>query len=128
MAKIVRYNGDTESYYPCTEPTMLVKGRKYEVILAKDRNYQTDYILKGIEGHFNSMWFIEVEDTDCTMMGVAGEIPVIGQTLSVSQMVNIGGRIHFFSHETEPVRAFYNLGNNIYQVITAAEVLYAYIL
>ena len=32
MAKIVRYNGGTESYYGCSEPTELVIGKEYEVI------------------------------------------------------------------------------------------------
>ena len=50
MAKIVRYNGGTQSYYGCTEPNALVVGKEYEVIAAKDRGWQTDYTLKGVSG------------------------------------------------------------------------------
>lgn len=60
MAKKVRYNGGTESYYGCSDPTNLVVGKEYEVVLSKDRGWQTDYILKGIDGEFNSVWFDEV--------------------------------------------------------------------
>ena len=40
MAKIVRYNGGTMSYYGCSEPTELVIGKTYEVISENDRGWQ----------------------------------------------------------------------------------------
>ena len=55
MAKKVRYNGGTESYYGCSDPTNLVVGKEYEVILSKDRGWQTDYTLKGVDGEFNCL-------------------------------------------------------------------------
>jgi len=62
--KIVRYNGGTESYYSCSDPTDLVIGKEYEVISAKDRGWQTDYTLKGVTGEFNSVWFDEIKSGD----------------------------------------------------------------
>ena len=59
--KIVRYNGGTDSFYGCTEPTDLVIGEKYEVSGTFQRNLQTDYILKDIPGHFDSTWFDDVQ-------------------------------------------------------------------
>ena len=34
MAKKVRYNGGTQSYYDCSEPTNLDVGKEYEVVLS----------------------------------------------------------------------------------------------
>ena len=41
MAKKVRYNGGTQSYYGCSDPTNLVVGKEYEVVLSRDRGWQT---------------------------------------------------------------------------------------
>ena len=60
MAKKVRYNGGTQSYLGCSEPTVLVVGKEYEVISSTDRGWQTNYTLNGIKGNFNSVWFDEV--------------------------------------------------------------------
>ena len=64
MAKKVRYNGGTQSYYDCSDPTNLVVGKEYEVVLSRDRGWQTDYTLKGVDGEFNSVWFDEVSSDD----------------------------------------------------------------
>ena len=86
MAKKVRYNGGTLSYYGCSDPTNLVVGKEYEVVLSKDRGWQTDYTLKGIYGEFNSVWFDEVSSDDKVYMAIAHEVPVIGEKYSCYKM------------------------------------------
>ena len=61
MAEIVIYNGQTGSYYECSDPEVLSVGKEYEVIWKFDRGWQTDYVLKGIKGRFNSCWFEPVK-------------------------------------------------------------------
>lgn len=58
----VVYNGGTECYYPCDEPTSLIVGKEYEVIQQIDLKFQTNYVLSGIDGEFNSIWFDSEED------------------------------------------------------------------
>ncbi len=55
----VRYNGDTYHYKPCDEPKALKKGKRYKVIGFVKGEFQTNLILKGIKGEFNSLWFDE---------------------------------------------------------------------
>lgn len=86
MAKKVRYNGGTQSYYGCSDPTNLVVGKEYEVVLSKDRGWQTDYILKGVSGQFNSVWFDEVSPDDKVYMAIAHKVPVIGEKYSCYRM------------------------------------------
>ena len=62
MAKKVRYNGGTESYYNCSNPSILVVGQEYTVIKEDVYPWQTDYILEGLYGKFNSVWFDDVTD------------------------------------------------------------------
>ncbi len=61
MAKTVRYNGGKLSFYGCTDPKKLRKGKKYKVIAEDVMDWQTDYTLKGVKGEFNSCWFDEVQ-------------------------------------------------------------------
>lgn len=58
--RIVRYNGETRSYYGCSSPKDLVVGQKYEVLSEDVKDWQTNYTLKGVKGYFNSVWFDEV--------------------------------------------------------------------
>lgn len=60
MAKKVIYNGGTQSYKGCSDPSLLKKGKKYLVISERDLGFQTNYILNGIKGEYNSVWFDEV--------------------------------------------------------------------
>ena len=89
MAKIVRYNGGTQYFYPCTKPYMLVVGREYEVIHAKVSDCHTEYTLKGVEGEFNSVWFDEVEDNNSfatTYLAVSYDIPEKGESYACSRL------------------------------------------
>ena len=75
MTKQVRYNGGTESYYGCSDPINLVVGEEYEVVFSRERGWQTDYTLKGVDGEFNSVWFDEVSSDDKVYMAISQEVP-----------------------------------------------------
>lgn len=51
--EIVYYNGKTEYWIPCDDPTILIKNKPYKIIGFNDGNY----ILENIEGCFNPLWF-----------------------------------------------------------------------
>ena len=118
MAKKVRYNGGTQSYYGCSDPTNLVVGKEYEVVLSRDRGCQTDYTLKGVDGEFNSVWFDEVSSDDKVYMAIAHEVPVIGERYSCNKMEFINGQPKLIAWSTSTVKGINYIGNNIYQVTT----------
>ena len=119
MAKKVRYNGGTLSYYSCSDPTNLVKGKEYEVLGSKDRGWQTDYVLKGIDGEFNSVWFDTVSsDDDKVYMAIAHEAPKINERYTCYKLNFINGQPKLVGWSTSPVKAINYMGNNIYQVAT----------
>ena len=118
MAKKVIYNGGTESYYDCSDPIVLVEGKEYEVVYARDRGFQTDYTLKGIDGEYNSVWFDEVSPDDKVYMAFSHEIPVIGERYSCHKIMLINGMVNFIHLSTSTVKEIKSLGNNIYQVTT----------
>ena len=62
MVKKVSYNGGTESYYNCSNPSVLVVGQVYTVIKEDVYAWQTDYTLEGFYGKFNASWFDDVTD------------------------------------------------------------------
>ena len=57
MVKKVRYNGGTQSYYGCSDPTNLVPGEEYEVVHIEVFGWHTKYSLRGVDGKFDSTWF-----------------------------------------------------------------------
>ena len=122
MAKKVRYNGGTQSYYGCSKPTNLVKGKEYEVVLSRDRGWQTDYTLKGVEGEFNSGWFNEVSSDNKIYLAIAHDVPVIGERYSCYKMEFINGQPKFFGWSTSAVEEINYMGNNIYEVTTCNSV------
>ena len=121
MAKIVIYNGGTESYYGCTSPTDLVRGKKYEVISVNDRGWQTDYTLNGVEGHFTSCWFDEVS-SDKTFIALARTVPTVGERCDCYKIEFVNGQPKLRSWHTSTVREITDMGNNIYRVTTCNSV------
>lgn len=115
MAKIVRYNGGTESYYGCSDPANLVFGKDYEVVHERDRGFQTDYILRGVSGAFNSCWFDEVSQT---FIAIANTIPTIGKRYSCSRLEVVNGQPKFNDCLTSTVKKVVDVGNNLYTVTT----------
>ena len=92
MAKKVRYNGGTQSYYGCSDPTNLVVGKEYEVVYARDRGWQTDYTLAGIDGEFNSVWFDEITSEEKVYMALSREVPTVGKPCSCYKVDFINGQ------------------------------------
>ena len=117
MAKIVRYNGGTESSHTCSEPTKLVLGQEYEVTGKKVSACQTDYTLKGVDGEFNSSWF-DVISAPTTFMAVSHNVPTVGKRCECSKMEFVDGHLNFVGWSTSTVKDVQDMGNNIYRVET----------
>ena len=118
MKKIVRYNGGTMSYKGCSEPTELVVGKEYAVIATNDRGWQTDYTLKGVEGHFNSVWFEDVPSVGINFMALARTVPIVGKSCECFKIEYLKGQINLISISTSTVKEVLDMGNNIYRVTT----------
>ena len=118
MAKTVRYNGGTDTFYPCTKPTKLVVGKEYVVISSEDRGFHTNYVLAGVEGKFNSVWFDEVTEDDKVYVALSRQYPVIGKPYVCYRIEYSGDKVNLKGYSTTPVKAVQHLGNNIYYVTT----------
>ena len=114
MTKLVQYKGDRISYKGCTSPSLLVVGKIYEVNEEIDLGYQTNYILKEVDGEFNSVWFKKVELP--VAMALAKEMPNLGKP-----MKNL---LRFTKNEvrqilqTTPVRNIEKIERNVFKVLT----------
>ena len=118
MEKKVRYNGGTLSYYGCSDPTNLVVGKEYEVVFSRDRGWQTDYTLKGVDGEFNSVWFDEVSSDDKVYMAIAHGIPEINKSCHCYKLEIRNGNPELVSWFTSDVQKIEDMGNSIYKVTT----------
>jgi len=77
--KLVRYNGGTESYTYCSSPNVLTKGKVYEVVDEKVYNFHTNYLLNGVIGEFNSVWFDTANPIPkTTHFALASTVPTVG--------------------------------------------------
>lgn len=118
MVNKVRYNGGTQSYYSCSDPNNLVVGKEYEVVFTRDCGWQTNYILKGVDGEFNSVWFDDESSDDKVYIAIAHEVPVIGKKYTCYKLEFINGQPKLIACSTSAVRGIDYIGNNIYQVTT----------
>ena len=125
MSKVVRYNGGKDSYGGSfTNPTMLVTGKEYELLYSKQHAWSTEYILKGVQGTFNSCWFDEVgqpADYPPTFLAVSHNFPTIGERLECYKAeydARHGGTPNFVSWSTSKVTDIRELGTNTYYVKT----------
>ena len=73
--KLVKYNGETDTYKYCSSPKLLKKGEFYEVVSEDIGECQTNYTLKGVNGYFNSVWFDNVK----VGFVIATKAPQIGE-------------------------------------------------
>ena len=122
--KIVRYNGGTQSYYSCSDPSNLIVGKEYEVINSNDRCWQTDYTLKGIEGEYNSVWFDQIYSEANVYMAISHETPEIGKGYSCYRINFINNQPQLFNCRTSTVKSIDYLGNDIYMVKTRNSIYY----
>jgi hypothetical protein len=78
-----RYNGDTYHYKPCDDPKALKKGKRYKVVGFVKGEYQTNLILKGVKGEFNSLWFDnwEIPEGKPVYQCSTSRIPKVGEQL-----------------------------------------------
>ena len=84
MAKKVRYNGGKMTYLECSNPKVLTVGKEYEVSQTIVQRFQTNYVLKGVEGYFNSTWFDEVATE--IYLAITDEIPRIGERCRLTKI------------------------------------------
>ena len=125
MSKVVVYNGGTRFYAGVfTKPTMLVKGKKYELHYAMEDYRNTTYVLKGVKGKFNSCWFDDVDGSTeypLTFLAVGYKFPVIGESLECFKAKynsRTGGNPEFLLWTTSEVTGIEELGKNTYYVRT----------
>ena len=114
MAKKVRYNGGTVSYYSCSRPDKLVGGKEYDVAHIIERGYQTNYTLDEVDGEFNSIWFDEIK----TYMAVGFNVPVIGERYHCFTMELNHNHARSGECCTSKVKSVFNICDNIYRVTT----------
>lgn len=117
MAKIVRYNGGTESYYGCSSPSSLIVGKEYEVVSENKRAWQTDYTLNGVQGKFNSCWFDKVNSKQ-TYFAISCTVPTVGERYSCYRLQFVGGNPIREDFYTDTVKSVIDLDDNIYKVVT----------
>jgi len=123
--KQVFYNGGTESYYGCSDPSELVVGKIYEVITENDKEWQTDYTLKGIAGHFNSVWFTDVTDLPETFLAFSRKIPVKGEQLDCYKFM-ILQKQNLAMQEccNSTIKSVELIGKDTYKTITSNNIMY----
>ena len=127
MAKIVRYNGNTLSHFYCSDPKKLTREKEYEVISKVYHGPQKNYVLKGVEGEFDSAWFDEIEIDKPIFIAVANSAPSIGKVFKCFKIEPSEGKIHSIECYTRNIKEVLYLGSNTYRVITEDSVYYVQI-
>lgn len=117
MEKIVCYNGKTKSFFDCTEPKELIRGRIYEVVNIVDYGFRYKYVLRGIKGSFDSNWFDEPK----TFIATSYNIPKVGVSYECLILDFSKGEINLKPYRTSVVQSFSNVGN-LYKVVTSHSV------
>ena len=119
LAKKVKYNGGTGSYYGCTEPNELTKNQIYTIENEMEIGpYQTNYILTEVDGEFNSSWFDDVEISDRVFIGISYEKPVCGMRYTLYKLEPIMGITNRRPIRTSTIKSILLLGNSIYMLYT----------
>ena len=110
--KILMYNGGKDSYKGCSDPHLLVKGKLYEVISEKDLGFQTNFLLKGIPGEYNSVWFSE----PTSYFAYSYTVPVEDE--SMKSLIRFDGINAKHLHHTSTVSYVESISNDIYKAYT----------
>lgn len=114
MTKLVRYNGERESYNDCSDPSILVIGRIYEVQEEEILDFQTNYTLKDEKGKFNSVWFDEIEMP--VIMALSHKHPELHKPLENFLMFNKNEVRQVL--KTTPVQKIEKIERNVFKIFT----------
>lgn len=107
MAKRVVYNGREDDYFGASDPSILEKGKVYEVEKVNLGRNWTLYVLKGVRGKFNSVWFDKPE-----YFAISNTIPVIGKEMIIA-LVGDTRRLR-----TTPPISVTKVGNTVFKAET----------
>lgn len=126
MIKRVRYNGGTGSYKGCSDPAALVVDKEYEVTAKIDRGgFQTDYMLNGVKGEYNSVWFDELPDiNNSTHIAIGRSIPEKGKVYECFVIQFAEHHPELVRYRTSVVKEVTYRGNNIYEFKTSSSSIY----
>ena len=89
-------------------------GKIYEVNEEIDLGYQTNYILKEVDGEFNSVWFKKIELP--VAMALAKEMPNLGKPMKNLLRFNKNEVRQIL--QTTPVRNIEKIERNVFKVLT----------
>lgn len=113
MTKLVRYNGQKENWLSCEGfPENLVVNQLYEVVYERDLGAQTNYVLKGLRGDYNSCWFDDLP----AYIATSKNKPVKGKIMTHFNRF-IDGRWQTVEKSSNIV-SIETLGKDLYQVYT----------
>ena len=112
--RYVKYNGGTDSFYSSSNPACLRAGHIYKVVKEEWYPCHCEYILEGVRGHFNSVWFDDLP----TYFAYAKAIPRIGDMLDVARQDVKESYVSFGHYYTSRVKYLERLGSNTYMAVT----------
>ncbi len=122
MARKVKYNGGTGSLESSfTDPSILVEGQVYELLYAKQYDWYTEFVLKGVEGKFNSVWFDGVVEYPQTFLAVSQIFPEVGERLKCYRAYYAPRQLEapYWDYcSTSEVLGIRELGTNVFYVRT----------
>jgi len=116
--KQVRYNGRKDDPQGVSDPNSLSEGKIYIVIEERESNGRKDYMLYGVEGEFNSVWF-DVLKPVYYMNGKY--VPRVGKAYSgrkTTESKGVSKKAKSIEWTTSTVIRVWVLGKNTYYVET----------
>ena len=140
--KKVIYNGKTKSYCSCSDPSILEKGKEYEIADIKVNLLDTTFSLVGIDGWFSSSWFdhknISSESKKSNLedyaqkkksvyLGYSKYIPRIDHRLKNLYVLNNNGNLSKINY-TLKVADISEIGSNIFKCETFDATYYVLII
>ena len=126
----VRYNGGTDYYTMCSNPSKLDPRKIYTVSWMDVQDWQTKLVLKGVNGTFDALWFDEVPSNDRTYMAFTRKVPSVREQM-VCKRLDLADSISsdiFVDIQTSPVKSISRLRVNsnsyVYRVTTYSGSIY----
>lgn len=113
--RYVKYNGGTQGYYSYSDPSCLRVGQIYKVVEEQLNAYDCKYMLEGVDGKFNSVWFDDMP----SYFSYGREVPRVGSTLDVVRQEVKDGKLYHAHYYTTHVRKVERLSSNTFLAVTA---------